>query len=141
PQKKVDLAKKLLEQASSAKNPARRFVMCRVARDFAAEAGQPTIMCQAVNQLAALFQIDPLDMKADTLTAFPPKSITTGRTCGEAALRLSDEGVAAGRQALGGRYAQTAITAARTANSVDLLRKAQKRAKEIQDAAKSEAGM
>ncbi len=141
PQKKTDLAKKLIEQAASGNDPARRFVMCRVARDLAAEVGQPAVMVQAVDQMAAQFRIDPLDMKADTLAAFPPKSITTGRVCGEAALKLADEAVAAGRQALAGRYAQFAITAAQTARSVDLLRKAQKRSKEIQDAAKAEAGM
>jgi hypothetical protein len=141
PSEKAELAKKLLEQSASGNDPARRFVMQRAARDLAAEAGQPAMMIQAVDQMAAQFRIDPLDMKADTLAAFPPKSITTGRTWGEAALKLADEAVAAGRQALAGRYAQIAIAAARTANSVDLLRKAQKRAKEIQDAAKAEAGM
>jgi hypothetical protein len=141
PSEKTELAKKLLEQATSGNDPARRFVMQRAARDLAAEAGQPTVMVQAVDQMAAQFRIDPLDMKADALAAFPPKSVTTGRTWGEAALKLTDEASSAGRQALAGRYAQIAIAAARTANSLDLLRKAQKRAKEIQDAAKAEAGM
>jgi hypothetical protein len=141
PSEKIELAKKLIEQATSGNDPARRFVMQRAARDLAAEVGQPAVMIQAVDQMAAQFRIDPLDMKADALAAFPPKSVTTGRTWGEAALKLTDEASAAGRQALAGRYAQIAMAAARTANSLDLLRKAQKRAKEIQDAAKAEAGM
>jgi hypothetical protein len=141
PSEKAELSKKLLEQAASGNDPARRYVMHRAARDLAADAGQPVVMIQAVDQMAVQFRIDALDMKADTLAAFPPKSITTGRTWGEAALKLADEAVAAGRQALAGRYAQIAIAAARTANSLDLLHKAQKRAKEIQDAAKAEAVM
>ncbi len=141
PQKKAELAKKLIEQAASDHDPVRRFVMWRDARDLAADAGQPAVMIQAVDQMAARFRIDPLDMKADALAASPPKDATTGRAYGEAALKLADEALAAGRQALAGRYSQIALSAARAANSVELIRKAQKKAKEIQDAAKTDSGM
>ena len=141
PQKKAELAKKLIEQAASDHDPVRRFVMWRDARDLAVDAGQPAVMIQAVDQMAALFRIDPLDMKADALAASTPKDATTGRAYGEAALKLADEALAAGRQALAGRYSQIALSAARAANSVELIRKAQKKAKEIQDAAKTDSGM
>jgi hypothetical protein len=141
PQKKAELAKKLIEQAASDHDLVRRFVMWRDARDLAADAGQPAVMIQAVDQMAAQFRIDPIDMKADALAASPPKDGPTGRAYAEAALKLADEALAAGRQALAGRYSQIALSAARTANSVELIRKAQKKAKEIQDAAKTDSGM
>jgi uncharacterized protein YigA (DUF484 family) len=138
---KSELAKKLIELAKANDDLALRFVMWRDARDLAADAGQPAVMVQAVDRMAEQFRIDPLDMKADTLAKFPPQSSTMGRACCTAALKLVDEALAANRQALAGRFAQFALAAARAANSVELIHKAQKRAKEIEDGAKADGGM
>jgi hypothetical protein len=138
--KKSELAKKLIEQGDSIDDPARRFVMWREARDLAAEAGQPAILFQAVDHLAGQFRIDPLDMKADALANSPPKTTTVGRTINEAALKLAEEALAANRPALAKRFLQIALTAAKATSSVELMRRTQQRAKEVQDMAVGGAG-
>jgi hypothetical protein len=137
--KKHELAKKLIEQAESADDPARRYVMWREARDLSADAGQPTTMIQAVDRLGEKFRIDPLDMKADALASFPPKTVPAARAVNEAALKLVDEALAAKRRSLADRFAQIALEAAKATKSIELVRKTQKRAKEIEDMAEPEA--
>ena len=80
PSKKQELARKLIENGQSADDPVRRYVMWCAARDLAAEGGQPATMIEAVDHLAGQFRIDPLDMKADAMANFPPKSTTVGRS-------------------------------------------------------------
>jgi hypothetical protein len=138
--KKSELARKLIDQGDSIDDPARRFVMWREARDLAAEAGQPAILFQAVDHLAGQFRIDPLDMKADALANSPPKTTTVGRTINEAALKLAEEALAANRPALAKRFLQIALTAAKASSSVELMRRTQQRAKEVQDMAGGGAG-
>ncbi|HEV3418186.1 MAG TPA: hypothetical protein VG056_15280, partial [Pirellulales bacterium] len=139
PLKKVELAKKLIEQAESADDPARRYVMWREARDLAADAGQPATMIQAVDHLGEKFRIDPLDMKADAMANFPPKTVPAARAVNEAALKLVDEALAAKRRSLADRFAQIALEAAKATKSIELVHKTQQRAKEIEDMAKPEA--
>lgn len=133
PSKKIELARKLIENGQAADDSVRRYVMWCAARDLAAEAGQPATMIEAVDHLAGQFRIDPLDMKADAMADFPPKSTTVARSCNEAALKLAQEALAAKRRALADRFIQVAVTAAKATNSVDFVRRTQQRAKEIQE--------
>jgi hypothetical protein len=133
PSKKQELARKLIENGQSADDPVRRYVLWCAARDLAAEGGQPATMIEAVDHLAGQFRIDPLDMKADAMANFLPKSTTVGRSCNEAALKLAEEALAAKRRALADRFIQVALTAAKATNSVDFVRRTQQRAKEIQE--------
>jgi hypothetical protein len=137
--KKYELAKKLIEQAESTDAAARRYVMWREARDLAADAGQPATMIQAVDHLGGQFRIDPLDMKADALANFPPKTGAAARAVNEAALKLVDEALAAKRRSLADRFAQIAIEAAKATKSIELVRKTQQRSLEIEKMAKPDA--
>jgi hypothetical protein len=133
PSQKNELTKKLIENGLSADDPVRRYALWCAARDWAAEAGQPAMMIEAVDRLAGQYRIDPLDMKADAMANFPPKSTTVGRSFNEAALKLAEVALAANRRGLADRFVQIALTAAKATNSVDLVRRTQQRAKEVQE--------
>ncbi len=130
--KKGELAKKLVEEGESSTDPARQFLMWREARDLAADAGQPAIMVDAIDHLGRQFRIDPLDMKADTLTTNPPRNSVAGKAVNGVAMALIDEAVAAKRFALADRFARLALESARKANNTDMAKKAIARAKEVQ---------
>ena len=68
-EKKAEFAKKLLQKAADTKDePTNQFVLLRVARDMAAQAGDVDTAFQAVDELAAAFLIDPLEMNVQVLT-------------------------------------------------------------------------
>jgi hypothetical protein len=90
-------------------------------------------MIQAVDRLAAKFQVDSLDMKADALANSIAKATPSGgQAINEAALRLAEEAQAAGRQSFSDRFLQIAVAAARATNNVELVRRTQERAKTAQ---------
>src|SRR5436309_14580976 len=91
------------------------------------------MLIDAVDHLAGQFRVDPLDMKADAMASSPPKSITAARSFNEAALKLAEEALAAKRRGLADRFIQIAVTAAKSTNSVDLVRRTQQRVKEVQE--------
>ena len=133
PSKKFTLAKTLIAQGEATDSSARRFVMWREARDLAADAGQPSVMIEAVDHLAGRYQVDALDMKADTLANFPPKNTVTALAFREAALKLIDEALAAHRHSVAAQFALIAVEAAKSTNNAELVKRTQQRAKEIQD--------
>lgn len=63
-----ELARKLLADGPKvADDDAKRFVMLREARDLGAAAGDLRLAASAIEQMAALYQIDVVRMKLDTL--------------------------------------------------------------------------
>lgn len=63
-----ELARKLLADGPKvADDDAKRFVMLREARDLGAAAGDLRLAASAIEQMAALYQIDMVRMKLDTL--------------------------------------------------------------------------
>ena len=135
PSKKFDLAKKLIEQGEASDDPARRYIMWRQAAELAADAGQPATMVKAVDHLAGQFRVDALDMKADALAKFPPKTSTNAKAFNDAALKLVEEALAAKRHGMADRFAQIALEAAKATKNPEVVKRTQARAKEIQDMA------
>lgn len=62
------LAKKILEQVDVAKgNPASHFVLLRLARDIAVQAGDLDLAVQVIDAMTLAFDVDGLKMKAEVL--------------------------------------------------------------------------
>ena len=123
PSKKFELAKKLIELGETSDDPARRYIMWRQARDLAADAGQPVTMIAAVDHLAGQFRVDALDMKADALANFPPKTTTNAKAFNDAALKLVEESIAAKRRGMADRFAQIALEAAKATKNPEVFKK------------------
>ncbi|NQT36616.1 MAG: hypothetical protein HQ581_03955, partial [Planctomycetes bacterium] len=68
PAQKSELARKLIDQADKAPgDPAAQFVLLRVARDIAAEAGEAEVACVCIDSTGAKFAIDVATLKIETL--------------------------------------------------------------------------
>lgn len=67
---KAALAKKILEQADTAKgNAATHFVLLRLARDVAVQAGDLETATKAIDAMAAVFDVDSAKMKVEVLSS------------------------------------------------------------------------
>jgi hypothetical protein len=133
---RVALAKKLLEAVDQVEEPARKYVLCREARDLAALGGAPTVMVDAVDRIGRLFRVDPLQMKVDTLGNYPPTGVFAAHDTVGVALTLIDEAVDAKRFDLATRLATIAVDAAKVSKMPDLLQKALARGKQVEDQSK-----
>ena len=67
PAQQIKLAKDLLESAEKATKPEERFVMLRKAAELAGEADDAALMFQAIDRLAAQFEMDSLAVKEKLL--------------------------------------------------------------------------
>ena len=135
PAGKARLAAKLLEGAATvADDPVTRYVMLREARDMAVAAGDPALACGAVDQLAALFDVDPLVIKLAVLESLAKgvRGLEGQRKIAETALELIPEAVKAGRVEEAGKLAETAEAAAVKAKSVPLVRAARAAIEKLQ---------
>ena len=69
PEQKATLASKLIEKAAETNDdPASRFVLLKVARDLASQAGHLDVAFGAINWMALYYDIDARQMKLDALT-------------------------------------------------------------------------
>jgi hypothetical protein len=133
---RVALAKKLLETVDQIEDSARKYVMCREARDLAALGGAPAVMVDAVDRLGKNFRVDALLMKVDALANYPPTSPIPARETVGVAQSLIDEAIDAKRFDQAVRLAQIAVDAAKTSKSPDLMQKALARSKQVEERSK-----
>lgn len=138
---KVALAAELLKRGTQSQDTIERFVLMRVARDMAALAGEAELACDAVNQIAQLYQVDGAAMKKETLAkvserASVPKQY---KAVAEQAALAMDDAIAADDYSTAGELAQTALAAARKAHDAAITARVEARAKEIEEIAKSRA--
>jgi len=124
--KKVELVRELLARAPGTKNGDARFVMFREAKDLAVAAGQATLACEVVDQLARHYTVDPLGLKAAVLEEVGKKArgLSSQRDITQGALTLVDEAINQQRLVEAGRLAVVALEAARKCNSATLMRQA-----------------
>ena len=139
-EKKAELAEKLLHKARDSKDdPTNQFVLLRVARDLAAQAGDCDTAFHAIEEMAAAFSIDTLEMNVQALTK---AASVTKKTDGqeqivEAALTVINQAVAQDKYDVADRLGRLALTAAHKARDAALVRRTQARIKEIATAAKA----
>jgi len=132
PTKLTELIQRFFDAAESSDEPARRYALYVEARDTAAKAGRAKLAIDAIDHIAHEFQIDALEMKADTFSNNPPATPEAGREFANAALALVDEAVAAKRLAVASRLAQGAVAAAQASKGNALIKRATQKSKEIE---------
>jgi hypothetical protein len=131
PTKFGELVQRFFDAADSSDDPVRRYVLYVQARDLSVKAGRAKLMIDAIDRIAKEFRVDALDMKADTLSNYPPTTTAGGREVMHAAMELVDEAVAAKRMAVASRFAQAAVVAAQVSKGNDLIKQATQRSKEV----------
>ena len=139
-EKKTELAKKLIEKAGDTKDdPTNQFVLLRVARDMAAQAGDVDTAFQAVDEMAAEFSIDALEMNVQVLTkaASVIKKNDEQEQIVEEALTVINQAIAQDKYEVADRLGRLALLAAHKAKDAALVKRAKTRIKEIGEAAKA----
>jgi len=113
---KTALAEKMIEAAGrSSDDPLGRFVLLRVARDIAAEAGDAATALRAVDRLDAEFRIDAADMKIAAVLEAAGSAVTVDhhRAIAGETFALVQAAVAKDQYDTAGRLIDAAQSAAR----------------------------
>lgn len=144
PEDQSALSKKLLAGVQQgASGPAVRFVLLTMARELAQRGRDWPTAAEAIDQLAAEFQVDAVGMKAQVLEGFaklarmPPDHAAVA----EAALRLVEEATPQEDFALAGRLAKLAQSEATKARDRDLQIAARASQKHLQELLRAFAGV
>jgi hypothetical protein len=89
PADRLQLAKKLIQQAAALNDASLRFVTLSDAWELAAGAGDATTACHAIDELARRYSVDILDLQQQALAR--ALAVTSGRSECEALMRLALE--------------------------------------------------
>jgi len=120
------LAKKMIDQArQTVDDPVARFVLLRVGRDMAVQAGDAETAVDAVDRIAQMYDVDGPAMKADALVkaAVNAKSTEARKAVAEHSLDLVHAALNADDYATAKRLADTALAAARRVRDGELVKK------------------
>ncbi|WP_254507582.1 hypothetical protein [Anatilimnocola floriformis] len=138
PAAKVELAKKLLTEGVATKDdPPGQYVLFRIARDIYSQQGDLPGALEAVRCITAEFTVDAMQLKVDAATAAAKasKPAKAQLACAEQLLSLVNETVAADQYPHAKSIAELAVVCARGAESVELIKRATLKAKEVDDIA------
>jgi len=133
-ERKKALAEKLFDIACQTDNdPAAHYVLCRIARDLAVDAGDPDRFCRYIDELDQRYEIDALGMKAAAFTrAWRSKSAAPYRTTlTRRSLELLDAAVAAKHYPAAAQLVRVVEQGAKAAKDYALLRQLEERARQI----------
>jgi hypothetical protein len=125
PADRLALARHLWEEARQFQEPSPAcFVLYCLARDTAAQWGDPDLVAQSIDELARRFDLDGPALKCKTLlaAAATPRTPAAARALAQACLESMDAAVAAGEFDAGMEYAHAAYAAARKANDAALVK-------------------
>ena len=140
PEKKGELAKKLLEKAGDSKDDAtNQFVMLRVAKELAVQAGDAETAFQAVDEMANGFPVDALEMKVAVLAKVVPvvKDPEELKQLAEMALSVMNLAIGEDKHDLAKRLGPLVLSAAQRAKDKDLVKQVQASVRSVNEAAKA----
>jgi formylglycine-generating enzyme required for sulfatase activity len=140
PAEKQALARKLLEQATSSElQGAERFVVLGLARDVAARGDDLELAFEAINRMAAAYDIEPLAMKAETLAmiAKAAKGQSGHKAIAEQAADLAGEALNEDKFDTAAELAKLAQVEAAKARDKEAVLKARNLSKDIQEVQKA----
>lgn len=125
PAERAKLAFQLLQAAKASKNQDERYVLLRQGRELAGQAGEVALALQAI-EMAADFDIDPLDEKAMTLLAFAEKAQSAEqiRSLCNAAQRVIVQSLSEGRCKLASDLADAVCRACQRSQGKEFRKKA-----------------
>ncbi len=133
PSQKSDLAKKLLQAADESRNdPAGRYILLKLARDFAMQATDGLAAFEAIDQMAEQFQVDDVEMKMNVLSTLSKraKSAADHKSIGDAAAGLIDGAIAHDKIDLAVKLCELALPEARASRDPDLIREVKTRSEQ-----------
>ena len=122
---KTALANKLLKEAAASEDLTNRYVLLRVARDMATQAGDVETVFQAIEEMGKSFQVDSFQLKGAALSqARKSASLTKQREAlAEQALALIEEAVERDDFAAAEYLGQLALDSARKVRERELTRR------------------
>jgi hypothetical protein len=131
---KEELARRLIERAAGTSDATQRYALLRVARDISVEVGGRTAF-EAVDRMAAAYQVDRLDMSAKILAKLSATAIAPPqhKLVAEKAISLVDEALATEQLATAGQLSGMALSAARKARDMALVKQAVALGREVQE--------
>jgi HEAT repeat protein len=116
PAQKQSLAKRLLKEGLATKEgPALQFTFIREARDLAADAGDPNLVVQAVDELSKRFAVNGIEAKAGALERArrAPGRVAPPHELAETALALVDPAIATDEYVIAERLLLVAVAEAK----------------------------
>lgn len=125
---KQALAKKLLGKANESKDdPASQFVLLKLGRDIATQAGDGQTAFEAIDAMAEAFQVDVVEMKSVVLSklATAAQKPAEHKTIAKAVLKLVDQAISQDNFMVADQLGQLALAEARKAREKELLTQAQ----------------
>jgi len=136
PTDKLALAQKLMEQGATTNDDvAAKFILLREARDIAAQFGDATLACRAVDERARVFDVDAVEEK--TLALAKAESATRSpeafKALAERYLELIDASISADKFDVAQRLSSKVEAAARNSQQVSLVNRAKEKAKSVVD--------
>jgi WD40 repeat protein len=134
PAAKAKLAGTLLQQGKESKDdPANRYMLYRMARDLAAQAGDASLALGAVEELARGFTVPALEMRTETLAMLATHidSKEAGKGLVDLIMPQITEAVDADDYEAALKLGQIALEAAKKSKSLPLLSSVQKRNLEV----------
>ncbi len=134
PGDKKALAKKLLKQANETKDDiTARFVLLRETRDLAAEGNDSDTSIEAIDLMAAEYQIEPFPMKTAALVVAgkAARSAEDLKRVAATYLKLAEDAMAADEYQLAAQSAGRASVLGKAAKFTPLVVRAEARSKEI----------
>jgi len=136
---KTALANNLLKEAAESEDLTNRYVLLRVARDMATQAGDAETAVRAVEEIGKSFQVDVFQLKGAALSqARKAASLTKQRKAlAEQALALIEEAVARDDFVAAKYLGQLALDSARKARERDLTKRIAVRNKMVAEAAEA----
>ncbi len=131
------LAKKLLSKALESPDPTNRFVLLRVARDVASQGGDGLTAFRSIDEMARMFQIDPVTMKASVIYSLSKKARLPAehKSVAEQSLLLLEAAVAGDDFDTAIPLAKMSLEQARDARDRNLLQRSQDQVAEVQELA------
>jgi len=136
---KTALANKLLKEATASEDLTNRYVLLRVARDMATQAGDAGTAVRAVEEIGKSFQVDLFQLKGAALSeARKSASLTEQREAlAEQALALIEDAVARDDFVAAKYLGQLALDSARKARERDLTKRIVARNKTVTEVAEA----
>ena len=139
PEAKQALARKLLQAAAEAHQPANRYVLLDVARDVAAKAADVDVAFEAADAMAAAYQVDAFGLKLEALETALRAGSSPAQLKGvvEGALALLGQAAARDDFETTTRLGRMTLAAARRTRDLKLVNRVITRNREIERAAQA----
>ena len=139
PEAKQALARKLLQAAAEAHQPANRYVLLDVARDVAAKAADVDVAFEAADAMAAAYQVDAFGLKLEALETALRAGSSPAQLKGvvEGALALLGQAAARDDFETTTRLGRMTLAAARRTRDPKLVNRVITRNREIERAAQA----